>query len=71
MAMKSTELILLGALLLGCLTASAIAAPIGEQQQQSDDSVDVDQLIEEVKTTASEVGTASYILYKYIVRNYS
>lgn len=60
-------LLLVGALLLGCLTTSAIAAPIGDQQQQPDDSVDVNQLIEEVKTTASEVGTAAYVLYKYIV----
>lgn len=67
MAKKSTTLLFVGALLLGCLTTSAISAPIGDQQQQPDDSVDVNQLIEEVKTTASEVGTAAYVLYKYIV----
>ena len=65
--MKATTLLIVGALLLGCLTTSAIAAPIGDQQQQPDDSVDVNQLIEEVKTTASEVGTSAYVLYKYIV----
>ena len=65
--MKSTALSLVGALLLGYLTTSAIAAPIGEQQQQPDDLVDVSQLIEEVKTTAGEAGTASYLLHKYIV----
>ena len=67
MAKKSTTLLFVGALLLGCLTTSTISAPIGDQQQQPDDSVDVNQLIEEVKTTASEVGTAAYVLYKYIV----
>ena len=65
--MKSTALSLVGALLLGSLTTFAVAAPIGEQQQQPDDSVDVNQLIEEVKTTAGEAGTASYLLHKYIV----
>lgn len=63
--MKSMAIILMGVLLLGCLTASAIAAPLPDQQ--SDDSVNVNQLIEEVMRTASEVGTASFVLYKYIV----
>lgn len=72
MTMKLTMLMIVGALLLGCLTTSTtVAAPLGEQQQpQSDDSVDVNQLIEEVQTTANEAGTASNILYRYIVRYY-
>ena len=72
MAMKSKVCLIVGALLLGYLTTSTtLAAPVGEQQQpQSDDSVDVNQLIEEVQTTANEAGTASNILYRYIVRYY-
>jgi hypothetical protein len=70
MAKMMIVLIVVGALLLGCLTTSTTAAPLGGQQQQADDSVDVNQLIEEVQTTANEAGTASNLLYRYIVRRY-
>ena len=65
--MKSIMAIILVGVLVVYLTPFVTAAPLA-QQQQSDGSVNVDQLIEEVKLTASEVGTASYVLYKYIVR---
>lgn len=69
--MKSKVFTIVVVLLLGCLTTSTtIAAPVGEQQQQSDDSVDVNRLIEEVQTIGNEAGTASNILYRYVVRYY-
>ena len=68
--MKSMAIILVG-VLLSYLIASATGAPLTEQQQQSDDTINVDELIEDMKTTASEVGTASYVLYKYIVRTHN
>lgn len=67
--MKSSPTAFLVVLLIGFFITSALSAPIAGQQQvqQQESDATVGELIEDAMTTASEVGTASYALYKYIV----
>ena len=63
--MKSIASTLLLLSLLGLFCASSLAAPLGDSQP--DQTENIDQLIEETKQLAREAGTASYVIYTYIV----